>query len=115
MDAALQLLLCDIESDLYSAKELLEKAPCISDEINIDEIIERATFLTSLIKKNNDEIESFLEKSLSTAKSFFERYSAVKYKYRKDDQCKLKIGQYDSEFYEAMIKSDNIGQVAFNI
>jgi len=61
MDAALQLLLCDIESDLYSAKELLEKAPCISDEINIDEIIERATFLTSLIKKNNDDIEKCID------------------------------------------------------
>lgn len=67
------------------------------------------------VAENNDEIESFLEKSLSTAKSFFERYSAVKYKYRKDDQCKLKIGQHDSDFFEAMIKSESIGQVAFNI
>jgi len=67
------------------------------------------------VAENNDEVDSFLEKSLSTAKSFYERYSAVRYKYRKDDQCKLKIGQYDSEFFEAMIKSDSIGQVAFNI
>jgi len=66
------------------------------------------------IAESNEEIDNFLDKSLSTAKSFFERYSAVRYKYQKDDQCKLKIGPYDSEFYEAMIKNDSIGQAAFN-
>lgn len=67
------------------------------------------------VAETNDEIDLFLDKSLSTAKSHYARYAAVKYKYNKNDQAKLQIGSHDSEFFEAMIKSSNPGQVAFNI